>query len=244
MNDSIIAFYHFDTRTAMDSAPLKETDIAFCKEDGIIKTHGSEYGGGSEVSVQETSPESGSTDKLYFEVTEEDDGFYIDTEAPLDGKVYGRYNGQWVEVLNKDSADKLYAMKDTYNLSNEPSAISMMSSMSSLDTVSSEDYGTTPINSSPIPMSISTSRNKNLSVELSPNIYYKFKELKSLTISLLPGDKSTYNKYVFRFQSGSSPTKLIVPESVKWPGGINPIIESNTIYVVTIADDLATINAW
>lgn len=39
-----VSFYHFNTEAAMDQANLKDTDIAFCKESQVIKTHGVEYG--------------------------------------------------------------------------------------------------------------------------------------------------------------------------------------------------------
>ena len=40
-----VSFYHFNTEEAMNSATnLKDTDIAFCKETKVIKTHGVEYG--------------------------------------------------------------------------------------------------------------------------------------------------------------------------------------------------------
>ena len=42
MEDSIV-FYHFNTKDAMDSSHMKESDIAFCKETKTIKTHGVEY---------------------------------------------------------------------------------------------------------------------------------------------------------------------------------------------------------
>lgn len=42
MEDSIV-FYHFNTKDAMDKTPIKDSDIAFCKETKTIKTHGVEY---------------------------------------------------------------------------------------------------------------------------------------------------------------------------------------------------------
>lgn len=42
MEDAIV-FYHFNTKEVMDKTPLKDVDIAFCKETRTIKTHGVEY---------------------------------------------------------------------------------------------------------------------------------------------------------------------------------------------------------
>lgn len=43
MNEAIV-FYHFNTEEDMNKTVLKDTDIAFCKETRVIKTHGVEYG--------------------------------------------------------------------------------------------------------------------------------------------------------------------------------------------------------
>lgn len=42
MEDTIV-FYHFNTKEVMDQTPMKDSDIAFCKETRTIKTHGIEY---------------------------------------------------------------------------------------------------------------------------------------------------------------------------------------------------------
>lgn len=39
-----VNFYHFNTEEAMNQSNLKSTDIAFCAETKVIKTHGVEYG--------------------------------------------------------------------------------------------------------------------------------------------------------------------------------------------------------
>lgn len=41
--DNLISFYHFNTKDAMDTTSLKDTDIAFCKETRSIRTHGMDY---------------------------------------------------------------------------------------------------------------------------------------------------------------------------------------------------------
>lgn len=44
MANNLVSFYHFNTEEAMNQANLKDTDIAFCTETKVIKTHGVEYG--------------------------------------------------------------------------------------------------------------------------------------------------------------------------------------------------------
>ena len=279
-----ISFYHFDTRDAMDRTPIKDTDIAFCREDGVIKTHGDEYGkgkvdselsdsstnsvqnkvikaeldkkqnklikgtgidideetniiSGTEVSILEQSPITGSENKLYFEVTEDDDEFYIDTEAPLDSKTYGRKNGTWVEVLDQSSADERYALKETYQLGES----------SEVNTLESGSIVPSPMSYTPnIPSIHIQSDDKYVSISIDPNKYYKFDELYSLEVYLNEGNESMYNEYTFRFKSGSIPTTLDIKssENIKWIGGSMPLIEPNKTYVVSISDNLAIMGGW
>ncbi|MFI3322859.1 MAG: hypothetical protein R3Y50_10130, partial [Rikenellaceae bacterium] len=49
---------------------------------------------------------------------------------------------------------------------------------------------------------------------LQPNKLYVFGEVSSLTISLVDGEVT--DEYMFRFTSGSTPTTLTLPSSIKW----------------------------
>lgn len=80
--------------------------------------------------------------------------------------------------------------------------------------------------------------------ELQPNILYKFGECASLTITLAAGSAGLENEYKFEFVSGSTPTILSLPDSVKWSGGNAPTIEANKTYQVSIVNNLAVYAAF
>lgn len=44
MANNYVNFYHFNTEEAMNNSNLRDTDIAFCTETKVIKTHGVEFG--------------------------------------------------------------------------------------------------------------------------------------------------------------------------------------------------------
>nr|DAR36532.1 MAG TPA: hypothetical protein [Caudoviricetes sp.] len=74
---------------------------------------------------------------------------------------------------------------------------------------------------------------------LSPNILYKFGERPSLTITLGGGTVGIVNEYMFEFVSGTTPTTLSLPDTIKWSGGNAPNIEANKTYQVSIVNNLA-----
>ena len=81
--------------------------------------------------------------------------------------------------------------------------------------------------------------------QLSPNKFYKFEEgLGSLTITLAAEESGILNEYMFEFATGSTPTTLSVPDTVKWSGGSAPTIEANKTYQVSIVNNLAVYAAF
>ena len=77
---------------------------------------------------------------------------------------------------------------------------------------------------------------------LQPNTYYKWGTMTSLTITLATNvDSSILNEYMFEFVSGTTPTTLSLPSSIKWLNGEAPIIEQNKTYQVSIVNNLAII---
>ena len=80
--------------------------------------------------------------------------------------------------------------------------------------------------------------------ELQPNILYKFGECASLTITLAAESAGLENEYKFEFVSGSTPTTLSLPGSVKWSGGNAPTIEASKTYQVSIVNNLAVFAAF
>lgn len=74
-------------------------------------------------------------------------------------------------------------------------------------------------------------------LELSPNKFYKFGEVTNLTLTLGQEIEGVYNEYMFQFNSGSTPTTLSLPDTIKWIG--NNTIEANKTYQVSIVNNIA-----
>lgn len=75
--------------------------------------------------------------------------------------------------------------------------------------------------------------------EIQPNRYYIFGEKASLTITLAEGEEGKLNEYMFEFVSGTTPTTLTLPESVKWMG--DNTIEASKTYQVSIVNNIAVL---
>lgn len=78
-------------------------------------------------------------------------------------------------------------------------------------------------------------------VTLQPNTLYVFPEMESLTITLAtPEDTGIVNEYRFIFPSGSTPTVLTLPETVK----SDLAVEANRTYECSIAENLLAWTSW
>lgn len=75
--------------------------------------------------------------------------------------------------------------------------------------------------------------------EIQPNRYYIFGEKQNLTITLAEGEEGKLNEYMFEFTSGTTPTTLTLPESVKWIG--SNTIEASKTYQVSIVNNIAVL---
>ena len=76
---------------------------------------------------------------------------------------------------------------------------------------------------------------------LDANAFYVFPTMTSLSVSLAdPADGTLTNEYRFRFTSGSTPTSLSLPSSIK--GDMS--IEANHVYEVSIVDNYLTYQSW
>lgn len=71
-----------------------------------------------------------------------------------------------------------------------------------------------------------------------------FGEKETLTITLASTDNNYYHEYMFEFSSGTTPTTLNVPETIKWENGTTPTIEANKTYQVSIVNNLAVIGGF
>lgn len=80
--------------------------------------------------------------------------------------------------------------------------------------------------------------------QIKPNTFYKFGTCSKLTITLAAEESGILNEYMFEFVSGSTPTTLSLPETVKWSGGSAPTIEANKTYQVSIVNNLAVYAAF
>lgn len=87
---------------------------------------------------------------------------------------------------------------------------------------------------------ISTGSVSAASATINPNYLYVWGTMSSLSIALAtPADSTIYNEYMFQFTSGSTPTSLSVPSTVKWV--VEPNIEANKTYQVSIVNNIGII---
>ena len=74
---------------------------------------------------------------------------------------------------------------------------------------------------------------------ISPNKFYKFESVTTLTITFSQETPNVLNEYMFQFTSGETATVLNMPDSVRWIG--DHTIEPNKTYQVSIVNNLAVI---
>lgn len=79
---------------------------------------------------------------------------------------------------------------------------------------------------------------------LSPNVFYQFGEVTSLTLTLGNEISGIYNEYMFQFTCGTAPATLGLPSDIKWLNGEAPTIEANKTYQVSIVNKLAVIGGF
>lgn len=75
--------------------------------------------------------------------------------------------------------------------------------------------------------------------ELQPNKYYKWGEVASLSLTLGTPINGILNEYMFEFISGTTPTTLTLPDTIKWE--TIPTIEANKKYQISIVNNIALI---
>lgn len=72
---------------------------------------------------------------------------------------------------------------------------------------------------------------------LTPNVMHIWGTVASLNLSLPTDSNSTLDEYLFTFTSGSTPTTLTLPASIKWIQ--DPEFEENKTYQISIVNGLA-----
>ena len=78
---------------------------------------------------------------------------------------------------------------------------------------------------------------------LTPNTMHVWDEVETLTLTLSPNTKEgALAEYCFQFTSPSVPTKLKLPDYIKWQAPL--LVVSNCIYQVSITNNLAVWGEW
>lgn len=87
---------------------------------------------------------------------------------------------------------------------------------------------------------VSISSETATSKSISPNVYYKWGTMSSLSITLAtPSDSTVLNNYMFEFTASSAGCSLTMPSGIKWQNGSAPTIESGKTYQISIINNLA-----
>lgn len=82
-------------------------------------------------------------------------------------------------------------------------------------------------------------------VEIQPNVFNKWGEMSSLTITLAtPSSTNIMNEYMIEFISGNNPTSLTLPSNLIYVNGTAPTIEANKTYQISILNNAAIIVAF
>nr|DAU25827.1 MAG TPA: hypothetical protein [Caudoviricetes sp.] len=78
---------------------------------------------------------------------------------------------------------------------------------------------------------------------LTPNTMHVWGEVETLTLTLSPNtDENKLAEYCFQFTSPLKPTKLKLPDNIKWQAPL--LVVSNCIYQVSITNNLAVWGGW
>lgn len=77
---------------------------------------------------------------------------------------------------------------------------------------------------------------------LTPNTFHVWDKVSALTLTFGSETSGVANKYLFQFTSGSTPTTLTLPDSIKFNSDFT--VESNKIYQISILNGLGTVMSW
>lgn len=78
---------------------------------------------------------------------------------------------------------------------------------------------------------------------LTPNTMHVWGEVETLTLTLSPNtDENKLAEYCFQFTSPLKPTKLKLPDNIKWQAPL--LVVSNCIYQISITNNLAVWGEW
>lgn len=137
---------------------------------------------------------------------------------------------------NKDVLDQItedWNKQSDWNISDENDVAFIKNKPTNLSEFNNDaGYLTEPIIGYPI---INTTQS---TIEIKPNVYYKFGNVDSLNITFTSSDSSYTQEYCFEFIANES-TTLNLPNTVKWIK--NPQIESGKTYQVSILNNIGVI---
>lgn len=142
-----------------------------------------------------------------------------------------------VGVISILDVNHIYQLAITSKLTNyqKKSAYSKITNSDTILTaIEKLEAGLTP--------SVKTSTASSVKHTISPNVFYKYGVCSKIEITFTAGDTNSYNEYMLEFQSGDTPTELVLPDGVKWAGDHE--IESNMTYQVSIVNNLAVMGGW
>lgn len=94
------------------------------------------------------------------------------------------------------------------------------------------------------PTKVESGGSGSVTRQIKPNTFYKFGSCSKLTITFAAEESGIENEYKFEFVSGTTPTTLSLPDSVKWKDGVTPTMEASKTYQVSIVNNLAVYAAF
>lgn len=75
---------------------------------------------------------------------------------------------------------------------------------------------------------------------LAPNVFHVWGEVSELVLTFGEETEGVANEFLFQFASGSTPTSLTLPDTVRWAGGSIPSISGECVCQVSILRGMAT----
>lgn len=154
-------------------------------------------------------------------------------DAPADGNQYTRKDGEWSKI---DIPDTSNFVTDSYF---ESIIKTKQDEIIDLENIrEGASLGATALQNIQVPIIEQT----DLTKEIQPNVYNKWGEVNSLTITLAPpSNNNSTNEYMVEFISGATATTLTLPDNLKFINGEVPTIDANKIYQLSILNNSVVI---
>lgn len=116
VNATILANKTSNTLDVVYFDYVKKTfvQLTITETEGTLSCVREEFGSASggdttpEVAITEAEPVSGSKEKVYYQVVEDNVDLGVDTDAPADGNMYGRKDNAWQKIETISGSDNVY----------------------------------------------------------------------------------------------------------------------------------------